>query len=327
MKLCHLLAKETLKNHETHYHGMIEAKPEFFDNYKGRYGFFMKKLLINDAFNMNDWKATWPAIEKDIWNFVGKPIVLTPDEDHPRVKDQDDFKVGEIIDVGTDEVKRSAWEVAQIIDKETQQLIKDRKIKFGSPTVLKYSEAATEEEDTGLWQKKTTLHRFIPAHDALVAEPAYGKEVDKITAICEGDGPACSLKLMEVSASVNSDNVDQLTIVPFVKKALHKHFKASTLEAFYQNAKTGKTELPTSCVSKKIKILADEHPTWDHDQTIAVAYSYCKQSEGAIEKMMIVDLAPDILRTKEKIRKENDTKDQLLHDLTQLEKKLITLHS
>jgi len=324
MKLCHVLARETLKNHEKHYHGMVEAKTEFFDNYKGKKGFFLKKFLINDTFNMNDWKTTWEAIEKDIWNFVGKPQVRTPDEDHPRVKDQDDFKVGEIIDVGIDPVKRTAWQVSHITDKETQELIKAGKIKYGSPTVLKYNDANTEEKDTGLWQKQTTLHRFVPAHDALVAEPAYGKEVDKIPAICEGDGPACSLKLMEVSASVNSDNVNQLTIVPFVKKALNKHFKASTLEAYYNYSKSGESD---SCVSKKIKILADEHPTWDHDQAIAVAYSYCKQNQGAIEKQLIVDLAPDILKTKDRIAQEMKIKNNLMHDLSQIKNKLITLHS
>lgn len=324
MKLCHLLASETLKNHETHYHGMVEAKPEFFENYKGRKGFFMKKFLINDTFNMNDWKTTWEAIEKDVWNFVGRPIVLTPDRDHPSFKEQNDYTVGEIIDVGIDEVKRSAWSVSQIKDKETQQLIKDRKIKFGSPLVLKYNDANTEQKDTGLWKTQTTLHRFIPGHDALIADPAYGKEIDNIPAICEGDGPACSLKLMQVSASVNSDNVNQLTIVPFVKKALKKHFKASTLEAYYQHAKSGQSD---SCVANKIKILADEHSDWDHEQVIAVAYSYCREKEGAIEKMVIVDLAPDILRTKEKISQENKIKDQLFHDLSHLKNKLIKLHA
>jgi len=273
---------------------------------------------------MNDWKATWPAIEKDIWNFVGKPQVRTPDEDHPRVKDQDDFKVGEIIDVGTDPIKREAWQVSQITDPETQELIKAGKIKYGSPTVLKYNDANTEEKETGLWHKQTTLHRFVPAHDALVADPAYGKEVDKIPAICEGDGPACSLKLMAVSASVNSDNVNQLTIVPFVKKTLHKYFKASTLVEYYNYAKSGQSD---TCVQNKIKILADEHPKWDHDQVIAVAYSYCRENAGAVEKQVIADLVPEIRTTKDRISQEMWVKDQLLHNLDILQNKLIKLHS
>jgi hypothetical protein len=319
MKLCSYLANQTLLNHETHYHGAVQGEPEFLENYKNKKGYFIKKFLIGEEFNMNEWRVTWDAIKKDVWAFVGRPLVLTPDEDHPRVHEQDDFKVGEIIDVGIDELKRIAWQVSEV-SKEIYDRVRAKKLRFGSPTVLKYSDRFTDENKLGNGKLQTTLHRFIPAHDALVAEPAYGKQVDKIKAVCKGDGKGCALKLREVSASVNSDNVDQLTIVPFIRKALKKNFQAVTLKEMVEYSKrTRQGSTDESCVSKKIGIIADEHPEWDHDKIIAVAYSYCKEKSADIETIILGDLTPEIFSMKEKMKKESNLQKRTLMEIAKLQ--------
>lgn len=349
------MAKHTIENHMTHYHAALPDAPklelEILEKYKGRNGFFIKKYLIGAEYNMNEWRTPWDAIKKDVWGFEGKPIVLTPRLDHPRVSEQDNFAVGEIIEVGIDETMQIAWQVSQIFDKKAQQLIRDKKVRYGSPTVLKYSDATTVERKLGNGRIQTTLNRFIPAHDAIVEEPAYGKQVDFIKAICDGDGVGCSLKLMAVSASVqhnsqveeiikrehdlldkkipedevheillkefgsevNSDNVDQLTIVPFVKKVLKANFKAKTLKEMVEySKKTRQGSSSESCVSRKISILADEHPKWDHDQIIAVAYSYCrKDAEKSIQKMILGDLTPEIMGIQKSMQEEKELVNEL----------------
>jgi len=228
--------------------------------------------------------------------------------------------------VGTNETERTAWQVSHITDKKAIQLIKDKKVRFGSPTVLKYSDSMTQEMMLGNGKIQSTLHRFIPAHDAIVGEPAYGEEVDKIKAVCDGDGPGCGLKLREVSASINSNNVNQLTIVPFVKKAL-KQFKPETLQAIVEYSKETKEADLDTCVSRKIKIIADEHSSWDHDQIIAVAYSYCKEKSSEIESMILGDLTPELLNTREKLLKSRRDKFELLKNLDIMSDKLQLLKS
>lgn len=313
-KPCQILAKHTIDNHLVHYHAKLDTEYyEILDKYKGRSGFFLKKFLIGAEFNMNEWRTPWEAIKKDVWGFEGKPIVLTPRRDHPRVSVQNRYKIGEIIEVGLDETKQIAWQVSQIFDKKAQKLIRQKKVRYGSPTVLKYSDETTVERKLGNGKVQTTLNRFIPAHDAIVGDPAYGKQVDYIPAICDGTGEGCALKLMEVSASVNSDNVDQLTIVPFVKKALNSNFKSVTLEEMVKYSKSTRQGSDNeSCISRKISIISDENPDWENDQVIAVAYSECKKGKSAeIEKMILGDLTPMIIDVKEEIKNKNELIDKL----------------
>lgn|SRR6185312_688043 len=202
---CQLMAETAIKNKTPHYHGATLLKSEdlsFLDNYKGKKGFFIKKFLINDKFNLNRWRVTWDAMKQDIWGFIGKPLVLTPDKDHPPVTYQEDYRVGNIIDVGLDEITHTAWQVSEVFDEEAQKKILDGEVEFGSPTVLIYSEDTREQRFAGTEQQEDILHRFRPAHDALVENPAYGENVDHIPAVCTGDGVGCGLKLLEVSASV-----------------------------------------------------------------------------------------------------------------------------
>ncbi len=314
MKLCHLLATETLKNHETHYHGGIETDDlqlEFLENYAGKSGFFLKKFLINDKLNLNKWGVTWDAIKKDVYNFIGRPVVLTPKRDHPKVYEQETYRVGEIIDVGLNELLHSAWQVSQITDKKAEKLIRQRKVKFGSPTVLVYSPETVEKKNIGSNIEETWLHRFIPAHDGLIGDPAYGKMIDFIPAICDGDGPACALKLSEVSADVNSDNTDQLTIVPFVKSTLKKHFRAETFNEIVGYIRQADESKLDSCVERKIKILSDEHPEWDNDQVVAVAFSYCRKKSGELEKMFLQGMSSEILTMRDKASSYQKLEDEI----------------
>ena len=177
----------------------LDAKIEHLDRYNGKEGFFIKKFLISDKFNLNRWRVSWDAIKKDLETFIGQPVVLTPDGDHPAVAEQDDYKVGVIVDTQRDDMTHEAWAIEQITDKTTQQLILDKKVRYGSPTVhTPMNKVKVENEGTASEQE--TLNRFIGKHDALVNVPAYGEFKDVIRAVCEGDGKDCATELHEVQA-------------------------------------------------------------------------------------------------------------------------------
>ena len=306
MSQCQLMASYVIKNKIHHYHGIVEIESkddlEILKKFQGKEGFFIKKFLISDKFNANRWRVTWDAILQDVKGFEGQPIVLTPDKDHPPVSIQDHFKVGEILKVEIDEMFHKVYQYSEITDPVAQQMILDEEIEFGSPTVVIYSEETRDEVDLGDGRVETTLHRFKPAQDALVGNPAYGKEVDNIPAVCTGDGPGCAMKLLSVSAAINDDNTTQLTIVPFVKKTINSRYSSEDLSIIVGKIHNAPEADLDSCVERKIKILRDEHPEWENDQIVAVAFSYCKES-GMEAEFCTTDL--DNLTNKENEFKEN----------------------
>jgi len=303
---CQLMASYVIKNKIQHYHGVVELESkedlEILRKFQGKEGFFIKKFLISDKFNANRWRVTWDAILQDVEGFEGQPIVLTPDKDHPAVYEQDDYKVGEILKVEIDEMFHKVYGYSEITDPVAQQMILDEEIEFGSPTVLVYSEETRDEVDLGDGRIETTLHRFKAAQDALVGNPAYGKEVDNIPAVCTGDGPGCAMKLLSVSAVINDDNTNQLTIVPFVKKAVRSRYSSEDLNIIVGKIQNAVEADLDSCVERKIKILADEHSDWSNDQVVAVAFSMCRES-GMEAEFCTNDL--DNLTNKENSIKEN----------------------
>jgi len=322
------IAQHIIENKITHFHGQVETKPIILNRYKGKEGTFLKKFLIGEEFNMNRWRVTWDAIKQDVESFLGMPLVLTPKKDHPSVKVQENFRVGDIIDVGLDELKRTAWQVSFITDPKVAELIRKEELKFGSPTVVPYSKATTEKVHLGDGRIETTLHRFKGKQDAIVGDPAYGKEVDFIPAICDGTGEGCALKLMEVSAAVNSDNIDQITIVPFVKKSLKKHFKAETISDIVGYIKQADASTLKDCVSRKIKIISDEDPSMDNEQVVAIAYSHCrKRKEGQIMDMIAEDVGDTIFSIKDKIQEEISLQHEILHKINTAKTKLKQLAS
>ncbi|MDE1866788.1 MAG: hypothetical protein KGI08_03635, partial [Thaumarchaeota archaeon] len=92
---------------------------------------------------------------------------------------------------------------------------------------------------------------------------------------------------------------DQLTIVPFVQERLNKRFSADELANIIGHIKNTKEADSDSCVSRKIRIISDEHPKMPHDQVIAIAYSYC-EGKGSIEDEMeavfMPKLADDLMK-------------------------------
>jgi hypothetical protein len=382
---CQLMAELAIHEKIEHYHGIIDLKDkesyQYLDRYKGKKGFFIKKLIINDKLNLNDWGVTWEAIKLDGEKFLGKPIVLTPDKDHPPVSEQEDYRIGQYIDVQPDEVNRSLWGVGEIFDKKAQEMIRNREIQFGSPTVLVYSQETREQQSKGTPFQKDILHRFNPAHDALVGDPAYGKNVDKIKAICEGDGEACALKLLTVSASrqyremegqyeakdypwdqcirdqtkkygpegakkvcgyikekygsynekiasivdseheaaeINGTNTDQITTVPFIRKIINNRFSKKEQAEIVGHIMSEKEAADESCVSKQIRHQLNSHPSMDHDQAIAIAYSECGEpKKGAIEERGLeTALVSDMINLSKDV-----TREQVVKKIEELEKK------
>ena len=201
----------------------------------------MKTFFINDKVNVNDWQATWEGLKEDAVELPGTPLVLQEDLEHPKFSVQEMFDRGTIFDYDIDEENHQIIVYVRITDLSIVERIKSGELQYVSPAVIPRG-SETMHNENGI----DVLDRTLPLHLAIVRDPAYGKDVAKMTHICSGDGKAC---------------YDRLKMMTAAKQI---------------------TDQSDECVERKIKILADEHKNWSHDQVVAVAFSMCRKGTAEI---------------------------------------------
>ncbi len=170
-------------------------KIDLYDQWSGKDGHFMKCFLISDKINLNKWVATWEAIQRDVYDFIGRPIVLTDDVDHPEVDEQDKHKVGEIIDIHVHPAEHMAYAIAKIDDGSVWAKLKKGLYRYMSPAVT------AKDSETIKRGEIAELRRFEPQHHAIVARPAYGVVSATIDGFCDGTGDRCK-KALTFAASL-----------------------------------------------------------------------------------------------------------------------------
>jgi len=192
---------------------------ETLDSFDGKSGKFVKTFLINDDLNANLWGATEEAILKNLKGFVGKPTVefFLPNgvRDHPTGQTiqeaeqiQEDFRVGDIIAVGQDDSTGNFWMISTITNDRTFKNIQNGEIQFTSPSIWPKTQGgdrfANIQED------------FIPLHNALVDDPAFGKGQAKVQGWCDGTTQKCLEELKPLTAGNIDAPIEHLRTVPFV---------------------------------------------------------------------------------------------------------------
>ena len=211
-----------------------------FHRYAGRDGFYLEKFLIDDTVNRAQWGEPWPGIQRDAPQFAGKPMVLTPWMDHPMLGGEAPYQVGTIQDVTLQADTHSARQISELTDPAAIQAVKDGRVHYGSVggitprqdvylLKLAYGQRIPETltdtpaeflvsdddmrriRESWLAGQEPTVQiaqisgSLVPYHDALVAEPAYGREKDNIADTCEGSRGTCHRHLEDArKASVRS---------------------------------------------------------------------------------------------------------------------------
>ena len=146
--------------------------------------------MFSANINLNDWGVTIDSLHKNIYSFIGQPIVLTPNFDHPdngkeydtyenTIKYQEDFRVGTIIDIVYE--KGTYYAIAEITDEKTIQLFREHKLPmFVSP---------------GIMHNERTIRKsnWVGIHLAIVDRPAFTVKNALIKGTCEGDLELCTM--------------------------------------------------------------------------------------------------------------------------------------
>lgn len=259
-KICGAMERDTAKK-------IASDKPiTQFTNERGK--FFVKAFLIDASVNLNQWAVTEESIPRNINTFMGRPLVLTKDFDHPGTDQdtlkhwerfQEDFRVGNIIHI---EPKHNSatgstayYAVIEITDPALKDSLQNNNVPhYVSPAIAQPVQTANVPAEA--------ISEWTGIHLALVDSPAYGVRKATITDMCGGDRKGCLLQLMKAKtcdfcrwdaleeyrirvASLNTSHAQKNT--PFSKKD-----KMSQLESIDSPGKSSAdlTKQETKAVEK-----------------------------------------------------------------------------
>ncbi len=229
----------------------------------------LKTFFINDKVNVNDWQATWEGLKEDAQELPGIPLVLQEDLQHPKFSVQEMFDRGTIFDYDIDEENHQIIVYVRITDPKIVERIKSGELQYVSPAVIpRGSETLTNENGVDI------LHRTLPLHLCIVGDPAYGKDVAKMTHLCSGDGTECYHRLKMMTAASRVDK-----IIKREHQLLDKGIPETKVHEMLKNEFGADLQ---DCVSNKIPILKEEHKEWADDKVQAVAFSMCRRGEANI---------------------------------------------
>jgi hypothetical protein len=180
-----------------------------FTNERGK--LFVKAFLIDSSVNLNQWAVTEESIPKNINTFIGKPLVLTKEFDHPGtdqdtlkhwLKFQEDFRVGTIINItpkhNSDTGSTAYYAVIEVTDKALKDSLQNNDVPhYVSPAIAQPVQTAANLSPAEAISEWTGIHL------AIVDEPAYGVKKAAITETCGGDREGCLLQLMKAQLDCN----------------------------------------------------------------------------------------------------------------------------
>ncbi len=235
--------------------------PELY-SFEDNNHFFIKFFLLDATLNLNAWGVTENARKANLDTFIGKPFVVTPAAGHPSANDgdelirnQEEFRVGNIIEVGFDRTTHKAFGIAEITDEVAKNRIKSGEISFVSPSIVFNS-----MDVSLLMDGSSIVHRFEGAHVAGVKEPAYGMLKAQIKGQCSGDKVTCESELAMVQASKEGKTIKTFEFGEMIVKLAN-----------------------SPCVQDCIQAKSEKGITID-DQALAICFSECGESKSAILK-------------------------------------------
>ena len=269
------------------------AKFDILNQYEGRSGKFIKGFLLNDKRNKNGWRVDWETCKKYATDFINKPgtyMEVNGVPDHPNgstyienLSNQEKHRVVNIIEVQIDEEKRQLNYVGEILSPELsgihfEKMLKKGLINYTSPGI--WPEVFKIMGLTEDGRQALDVFKFRALHFSYINDPAYGKDTAHTIGTCDGDGVTCSRQLAAKLLGVN-ENLEHLQEIPLMNKDLkitpcniNSIWSKDEQKEVHENMIAGDT-----CVGTKLKIIKADNPEMELNQQLAIAYSYCEESD------------------------------------------------
>jgi len=158
---------------------------------------FIKAFLLDSSVNLNNWGVSPHTLDANINSYIGKPICLQDNFDHPDTNDnnlqhqlayQDSFRIGTIVDIVKSGSVYSA--IAEITDPGARDAFKQGQLPlYVSPQLFMLD--ATEPQNN--------ITSWTGTHLAVVRRPAYTIQKANVTNQCNGDKATCLTQLKKAA--------------------------------------------------------------------------------------------------------------------------------
>jgi hypothetical protein len=216
-------AKKICGQMEQNMHG-ASATELFEDNNK----LYIKAFLLDSSVNLNDWGVDLTTLDANINTYIGKPLVLQDNFEHPNSGDsnydhnlqyQEKFRIGNIIDIVKKDSIYSA--IIEVTDQTAKEAFKAGNLPLYVSPQLFHDGVGTEPD--------TAAKTWRGTHLAVVKEPAYGIMRARVEGQCSGSPITCLAQLKRASIDKTKCNC--------VKQAIanYKNVSLSSLDNLQAN--------------------------------------------------------------------------------------------
>lgn len=282
---------------------------------------YLRAFLLDASKNENGWKVDSASIDQNIESFVGMPLVLTQEYDHPK------WIEGGLIENVKSQLRYAIGQITKILKTGS---IRDAIIKITDPI----ARAAIENNDIPLFTSPRLAHdpddpidrikNWLGLHLAIVDKPAFGDKA-AVKGACYGAAAECHIALKEAKkedcgfcvkttllklvniadASINTSQFthseksqslmadSQFDAASFISKADHEN-TVKTLEAKIDAFKSVAEEA-TKRADAKIAAIEEEKRADKIAGLVNSKIADGKKAEETIKKFVDAKVSPEIV--------------------------------
>jgi len=159
---------------------------------------FIKAFLLDTGMNQNQWGVSPMTLDANIQSYIGKPVCLQEDFDHPNSGDdnlqhqlsyQDNFRIGTIVDISKRGTRYDA--IAEITDDNAKNAFRSGALPLYVSPQLYHTGAYKEGQEN--------MTEWVGTHLAIVEKPAYGVKRANVGSQCTGESEICLAQLKKAS--------------------------------------------------------------------------------------------------------------------------------
>lgn len=298
---------------------------------------YVKAFLIDDTVNLNQWGVTKDSIQKHINTFIGKPLVLTENYDHPAVPDterighwlayQEVFRVGTIIDIVPKSNPLTGGTAYHAIIEITNDNLKQSLRNNSVPLYVSPAIAEPAISKTGVITPASAISEWQGVHLAIVDQPAFGIKKAVISEQCGGDQEGCLLQLRKAHvAKYGPQNcgfcvknaLSKLEILHTAKlnQSHTSQFQNSTANMRKEHLSTLET-IPNAVTNNENEVTSQQQPSQPQSQEQSPQPATTLINKAPLSGIPSTTNITDLVQINQKLTQENELLRIRLQEATQ----------
>lgn len=292
------------------------ATADFYQKDGANYASF---FLLNDQMNLKRWAVTADSLPKYLKSFKGKPFISEPElahfgaDDmpvHEVVSKQEDFRVGDIVDVKFNEKTMTAEAIVKFHQTaEAEKIWNDMQrgeAIYVSPAVAGYSLDTADGN---------VFYEWYGLHLARVANPAYGVHHASLKKTCTGAEREC-VNTLVASAMANSSDFDKNTShVSSFKDDNESKGKMGTTIKDDERQKGKDSPAVGNTDEEKMKKLEEENAS--------LTAQIASLKKGTAQAEQVEALSSEVVQLKEQLAvKEEEEKEAIVSEIVEIKQQL-----